>query len=328
MRLAQPSRDAPVTTAYHPCCMSPRNTPLYRFLHPRHWLTWLALGLLWVGARLPYRLQLFLGTGLGHLLRWTLRERRRVAERNLEVCFPELGAKERDRLLAEHFRSLGIAVFEIGLCWYASRRRLSRLVVAVEGLEHLKAALRSGRGILLLSGHFTTLELGGALLDLYQRFHIVYRPHANPLYEEVLWRRRARRFEEVLPRDAIRDLMRALKGGATVWYAPDQAWDRKAGVMSEFFGEPAQTNAATARIATTTAAVVVPFHQVREPGGGYRLIFDPPVEGFHGADPEAGAALMNQVLERQIRRAPAQYLWVHKRFKRRGPELPDLYAES
>ena len=307
--------------------MSRERTPLYRFWHPRHWPTWLALALLRLGAMLPHRLQRVLGAGLGHLLRWSLRGRREVARRNLAACFPELDEATHERLLHEHFRSLGIAVFEIGLCWFASRQRLNRLIVGVEGIEHLRAARRSGRGILLLSGHFTTLELGGALLELYQRFHIVYRPHANPLYEEVLVRRRAARFESVLPRDAVRDLMRALKAGDAVWYAPDQAWDRKAGVMADFFGTPAQTNAATARIATATGAVVLPFHQVRE-DDGYRLIFGEPEQGFHGADPQRGAELMNRVLERQIRRAPEQYLWVHKRFKRRGPGHPDLYAES
>jgi Kdo2-lipid IVA lauroyltransferase/acyltransferase len=305
-----------------------RDTPLYRFWAPRYWTTWLALALLRVLVLLPFRLQMKLGGALGWVLRGILGERRRVAMRNLEVCFPELSVAERERLLRRLFGSLGRGVFEIGLCWWGDADRL-RGLVKIEGLEHLQAALAGDRGVIVLSAHFTTLEIGGRLLGLFTPFHLMYRPHKNALFEEVLRRRREHHFERAIARDDVRSMIRSLKEGRAVWYAPDQAWDRKASALVPFFGIPAHTNVATTRFAQMSDARVVPFFPLRNADdSGYTLHLLPVIEGLPSDSAEIDAARINRLYEEWIRRAPEQYLWVHRRFKRLEGEYAGLYDDA
>src|SRR5690606_9353453 len=126
-------------------------------LAPRHWPTWLGIGLMAAAARIPWPVQRALGRGLGGALRLLLGSRRRIAARNLELCFPELDAKARQRLLRRHFASLGIGLFEFARAWWGSVEPLRR-GLEVEGLEHMEGARRDGRGVIVVSGHFTTLE--------------------------------------------------------------------------------------------------------------------------------------------------------------------------
>ena len=305
-----------------------RATPLYRFWSPRYWTTWLGLGLLRLLSLLPFRAQMALGGALGWLLRLTLRSRRRIAERNLAVCFPERSDAERAQLLRAQFASLGRGVFEIGLCWWGDADDL-RSRVRIEGLEHLQQALAQGHGAIILSAHFTTLEIGGRLLGLFTPFHLMYRPHSNALFEEVLRRRREHHFERAISRDDVRSMIRSLKDGRAVWYAPDQAWDRKAGALVPFFGIPAHTNTATTRFAQMSGAPVVPFFPLRDADdAGYTLHMLPPMAGIPSGSAEDDAARINALYEEWIRRAPAQYLWVHRRFKRLEGEHADLYDRA
>lgn len=308
--------------------MSSDTTPGQRHLAPRYWPIHLAVGLLRLCMLLPYRMQMALGAGLGRILRGVWGSRRRIARRNLELCFPELDLEQRDALLAEHFDALGKAMFETGLCWWGDGDRLRELV-RCEGLEHYDAALAQGRGVILLSAHFTTLEIGGRLLKLFREFGVTYRPNRNPAWDAVIQRGRSRHFEQTIARDDVRTMLRILKGGGAVWYAPDQAWDRKAGEVVPFFGIPAHTNTATSRFAAMSGALVVPYFIQREAdGSGYLLRLEPALEDFPGDDAIADATRMNALFERWIRSCPAQYLWVHRRFKRLEGEYADVYAEE
>jgi KDO2-lipid IV(A) lauroyltransferase len=304
------------------------NTPLYRFWSPRYWTTWLSLGTLRVLGWLPFRAQMALGAALGWLLRVSLPRRRLIAMRNLEVCFPELSPAEREALLRRQFGSIGRGIFEIGMCWWGDPDAL-RARVRIEGLEHLQRELEKGKGVIILSAHFTTLEIGGRLLGLFTPFHLMYRPHKNPLFEEILRRRRVHHFERAIPRDDVRSMIRSLRDAKAVWYAPDQAWDRKAGGLVPFFGIPAHTNMATTRFAEMSGASVVPFFPIRnEDDSGYTLHLLPPMEGIPSDSAEADSAQINALYEEWIRKAPDQYLWVHRRFKRLEGEYADLYDED
>lgn len=298
-----------------------------RLLLPRYWLTWLLLGLAWVLVRLPYRGVLFAGRMLGGMFRRASARRRRIAETNLRLCFPELSPAERARLLRDHFRALGIGLLETAMAWWLPAERLRRLIVEVEGLPHLKDALEGGRGVILLSAHFTTTEIGVRLLNLVTPINPMYRKHENPVINDVLHRSFGSYFETVLPRDDVRGMLRCLKQGRAVWYAPDQNYGRRGRIFVPFFGVDAATNPATGRFARMGDAAVIPYCAQRlADGRGYRLILLPPLDGFPTGDDVADTRRVCATVEAAVRRMPEQYLWVHRRFKTRPPGQPDFYA--
>ncbi|MGH8372528.1 MAG: LpxL/LpxP family Kdo(2)-lipid IV(A) lauroyl/palmitoleoyl acyltransferase [Gammaproteobacteria bacterium] len=287
----------------------------YEFLKPRHWGIWLLLGFIRLTVQLPYRLQLGIGRSMGRLLRVVSRRRWRITLVNLEKCFPGLDNEARERLARVHFDSLGIAFLEFGMCWWASEKRLRKLG-QIEGLEHLQAARAKGHGVILLSAHFTTLEITGRLLGLHTDLHLMYRKIDNPVIEEVMRASRERLFERAIPREDVRVMLKSLKSGKPVWYATDQGYRGKYSEMIPFFGIPAPTNVAISRLARTSSAAVVPFFAMRLPGTqGYKLMIEPELENFPSDDPVADALRLNKHLEDRIRLAPEQYLWSHDRFK-------------
>ncbi|ROR29613.1 LpxL/LpxP family Kdo(2)-lipid IV(A) lauroyl/palmitoleoyl acyltransferase [Inmirania thermothiophila] len=294
-------------------------------LAPRLWPAWLVLGGLRAAALLPYRAQLGLGTALGWLLPRLSPRHRRIVEINLGLCFPEMDAAARERLARAHFRALGIGVFEVAMSWWG-REGMLRPLVRVQGIEHLDRALEEGRGVILLSAHFTTLEIGGRLLSLIRPFSVTYRRDRHPVFGEAMQRYRERLYEHAIQRNDVRAMIRRLREGRVVWYAPDQDFRGKGAVFAPFFGVPASTNTATARFARLSGAAVVPFFARRLPRArGYELTFLPPLEGFPSGDAERDATAVNAVFERMIRTAPEQYTWVHKRFKHRPPGEPGVY---
>lgn len=292
---------------------------------PRYWPTWLGLLLLRVCAPLPYPLLMAFGRTLGTLLRYLPVSFVRVARRNLELCLPELDKAERERLLTRHFQSNGMALFELGLSWWGSQRRVFKLTT-IEGMEHLEAALARGKGAILLSAHFTTLEVGGRALAARRPLNIMYRPTRNAVMAHFLARNRARRARRAIRRDDVRTLVTALKANEPVWYAPDQSYRNKGAAMVPFFGIPAATNTATSRLAKLTGAAVLPYFPERLPDNrGYRMVIGPALENFPSDDPLADAGRYHHLLEAQIRKIPEQYLWIHRRFKGLQADYPDYY---
>ena len=299
-----------------------------RFLAPRYWPTWLGLGMLRVLALLPFAWQVRIGAAVGRLALRFSPHRRHITRVNLELCFPALDDAQRQALLIKHFESLGIGMLETALSWWGAPGRL-RPLTRIEGLEHLHAALAKGKGVILLSAHFTTLEIGGRLLAQHAPFHVMYREHKNALFEAVMKRARERHYEKAIERSDIRGMLRSLKGNHPVWYAPDQNYGREHSVFVPFFGVPAATITATSRLAHMSGAAVVPFFQERLPGAaGYRLRLWPALADFPGADIEQDTRRINAVIEAQIRRVPEQYLWTHRRFKTRPGNTPDPYTAS
>ena len=295
------------------------------FLHPRHWPTWLGVMVLWLICRLPIPVVVAIGEGLGWLTGRLLKRRREVVRINLALCFPELDPGARETMVDAHFKALGVGVFEAGLAWWASDARVRRRG-GVAGLEHLDAALAAGHGVILLTGHFTTLEIGARFVALENRdFHVMYRPYSNRVLDYLMHRFRQRGSRlPALPRDELRPLVRALRDGRAIWYAPDQTLDPRHSVFVPFFGVPTQTITATSRLAQMGRAKVVPYFPARQ-GHRWHVQFLPPLEDFPSGDDVADAARVNAVLEQGIRMAPPQYFWVHRRFKYRPPGEPELY---
>jgi len=297
--------------------------PLLPLLAPRHWPTWLGAGLLRaLAVTLPVDALIALGRGLGRFSLPFAGRRREITAINVGLCFPALSEAERQDLVRRHFESLGIAVFEFCLGWWAPDARLEDRV-RVEGLENLRAAFERGKGVILLSAHFTTLEIGGRFLAMHTRglpLNVMYRRSDNPVVERVLRDRRRHHFGEPIGRDDVRAMLRALKKNETVWYAFDQNYkgNRKNRVFAPFFGIAAATNTATSRLAQATGAAVVPFFTRRLPDGKrYVQRIDPPLADFPSGDPAADAARLNALIEGWVKEAPEQYLWSHRRFRTR-----------
>ncbi|MDN5864767.1 MAG: LpxL/LpxP family Kdo(2)-lipid IV(A) lauroyl/palmitoleoyl acyltransferase [Gammaproteobacteria bacterium] len=282
---------------------------------PRYWTSWLLIGLFRLFTLLPWRLQLGLGRYIGRVARGVARRRREITRHNLGLCFGDMSEAERKRLAADHFASLGIGLIEAANAWWKSPAWLRRHM-HIEGLEQLEAALGEGRGALLLTAHYTTLEMGAQMLGISTPTTGVYRHHENPVFDRVMHAGRLAHGGELLERGDLRGLLRALRKGSTVWFAPDQAYIGTHSAEVPFFGAPAPTNTATARIAAASRAPVLPFHVERLSGSGrYRITIEPPLQDFPSGDDRADAARVNAVLEAGIRRNPAQYLWSHDRFK-------------
>ncbi|WP_438869319.1 lipid A biosynthesis lauroyl acyltransferase [Pseudomonas sp. L1(2025)] len=297
------------------------------FFHPRFWLLWLGLGLLWLITQLPYRALLTIGRLLGAGMYRVATDRRRIAARNLELCFPEKSAKERKRLLKENFASTGIAFFEMAMSWWWPKARLARLA-HVEGLEHLKQAHLDGKGVILMALHFTTLEIGAALLGQKHTIDGMYREHGNPLFDFIQRRGRERHNLDSLAveRDDVRGMLKLLRSGRAIWYAPDQDYGAKQSIFVPLFGIQAATVTATSKFARLGKALVMPFTQERlADGSGYRLVIHPPLTDFPGESDEVDCLRINQWVEASVRECPEQYLWTHRRFKSRPPGEAKLY---
>ncbi len=298
-----------------------------RYLHPRYWLLWFGVSLLWlIVTLLPYRVLIKLGGGLGTLLMKLLKKREKTAVRNLELCFPDMPQSERDDILKGHAKSVGIALFETGMAWWWPQWRINKLVT-FSGLEHIEAAQKQNKGVLLFALHTFCLEIGGRLFSSKAKLTAVYRPHNNEVMEylQVCGRQRS---AKLITKRNIRAMISALGNGESVWYTSDQDFGRSKAVFVPFFAVPQAATVVGASILTqNTDSVVLPYVIVRkDDGSGYHIELKPPLENFPSNDDTQDAIYSNKIVEQGIMQAPEQYMWLHRRFKTRpNKDDPSLY---
>ncbi len=275
----------------------------------------LLLACLKLSSKLPYRMQLRMGSLAGVLIFLYARKRREIATINLGLCFPELTKAERHKLLRAHFNSLGRAMFESGLAYWAADERL-RPLLKISGLENLQAALSRGQGVILVAAHLTSMELCGRLLGLEADYDAVIRPFSNPDIDAVVQAGRHRAVRSVIPKKRFGQFLKALKENRVVLMTVDQATTASNKVMAPFFAVPAPTSVNAARIAQKTGAAVLPLLWLREPDlSGYRIEIGGQLPGFPTGDAMIDASRINSLVEEQVRQAPEQYYWIHRRFK-------------
>ena len=275
-------------------------------------------------SHFPQSVGLEIGKWIGLLTYLFSRRRRQICETNLRLAFPELDLKKRDRLCRHVFIENGRGVIETSWAWWAQPQKFWDGLI-VEGQEHLTAAQANPKGTLLIGGHFSALDLGGLLFaKLSDRFSATYRPHNSQILEKEIQRGR-RRFMDLIDRDDVRTLFRTLNQGKTVWFAPDQDLGRTRSVFAPFFGITAATNPGLQKLARRGATpLVIGFHRSRD--GNYRVQFLP-WEGLAAKqDPVEFTTVMNKLLEQLIRKDPAQYMWMHRRFKTRPEGEENLYS--
>ena len=298
-------------------------SPQPSLLSVRFWPTWLALGILWPVSYLPWSWQRGLARLVGRLGYHLIRIRRTVVETNLKLCFPQWSVAERNKIARHHYQSLVLALFEVGRCWWRSVDKLPPH--EIEGLELLRAAAQRGKGVLLVSGHFTTLEITGRMLSLQQRISCLYRNPNNALLAKMLRHHRTSWTNRAIEMGDLKSFIRALREGEIVWYAPDQGKRTAQSELLPFFGEPCITNTSTARLAEMTGAAILTFYAHRQDDGVYRLVIAAAPEGIPSGNAAHDTLKLVAVLEQAVCRAPEQYLWVHRRFKAREG-MQDAYA--
>lgn len=292
---------------------------------PKHWLSWLTVALLWLLGRLPHRLGLLLVSPLGPLTYYLMASRRKIAQRNIEECLPELNAAEQEKILKGGFRSLARMLVEIAWCWSGSLEKLAART-RVEGLENLQDAEELGAGVLVLTFHTTCLELGGLILCNVARTSGIYRPLNNPVIEWYQNRGRLRAAEHLIKKDNPRKAIRILKNGGVVWYAPDQDFGADQTAFAPFFGIQASTLVATRRFPALTGCAVVPMvPRYDKESGTYVISLLPALDDFPTDDALADLTRVNAIMEEQIRKVPEQYWWIHRRFKTRPPGEAPFY---
>jgi KDO2-lipid IV(A) lauroyltransferase len=295
-------------------------------LHPRYWLNWLGLGILFLLVQLPYPLMYRLGCFLGRFSMHFLQRRLHIANRNLQLCFPDISAQQRHEYVVKNFESVGMGLLETGMAWFWSDKRIKQWC-QVSGLEYIQQARDNQQGVLLIGVHFLTLELGARIFGIYNPGIGVYRPHDNKLMDWIQTKGRMRSNKSMLDRKDLKGMIRALKQGEIIWYAPDHDYGPRSSVFVPFFAvNQAATTTGTYLLTRMAKPAIVPFvPRRRSDGRGYELIIQPHVENFPLDDETTAAMAMNKVVEQQILLAPEQYMWLHRRFKTRPEGAESLY---
>lgn len=277
-------------------------------------------------AILPWAIQYRLGQFLGSVAFNNLKSRRKTTIRNLEVCFPEWTAEQVEANARQVFIDQMIGIFETLNAWYSPQWFKNR--VQIEGLEHIQNAQAEGKGILLLGTHSTLLDAGGYLCAQFFEPDVVYRPQNNPLLDMLIVRCRATIYANQIDHDDMRGLIRNLKNGHAIWYSPDQDFGLKQGVMAPFFGTPAATVTAHRRLLKIAKAVAIPLYFYRDgdiSNPQYHVLIEPALDNFPSNDEVSDAVRTNKIIENQLRIAPTQYMWFHRRFKTRPQGYDKIY---
>lgn len=329
---------------YHQCCTtnnlidsmpdreikSDHNAPRqahfeWSFLHPRYWLLWLFLGFLRILVYLPLPALHAMGRTIGRIFYRVNEKRRRVAQINVGLCFPELSEEDKNQLVVTHFEAYGATIFDLAICWWASSRRLDRLTT-VNGIEHYLELIEQGRHVVLLTGHILTVDLCGQYISRYQAGVSMMKPLKNRLLNWMMYRGRRRNGNVMVTREqGMRPMIRLLRQGYTGYFMPDEDFGSPASVFAPFFGLQSWTVTSLSMMARLGNAVVLPIFMNSLPGGkGYELYIDQPLENFPSGDEQVDATNMNRALEKGIRRMPEMYAWTFKLFKTRpdGEEAP------
>ncbi|BET43801.1 lipid A biosynthesis palmitoleoyl acyltransferase [Atlantibacter hermannii] len=269
-----------------------------------------------------------MGFRAGKLSRPFLKRREAIARKNIALCFPHLTADDIERLVAENFKSLGMALLETGMAWFWSDRRV-RKYFDVEGLHNLHLAAAQKRGVMVVGVHFMSLELGGRIMGLCQPMMATYRPHNNPMMEWAQTKGRMRSNKAMIDRRNLKGMVSALKKGESVWFAPDQDYGIKGSCFAPFFAvkDVATTNGTFVLSRLSRSALLTVTMVRRADNSGYRLFISPEINNYPTNEADA-AAFTNRIIEQEILRAPEQYLWVHRRFKTRPAGEDSLYLHS
>lgn len=290
-------------------------------INPRNWLAAIGLSVLWLVNLLPYSGKICLGKALGSGLYYVLRRRRHIASINLKLCFPELSDKKRERLIRECYVNLGAGLIETAMGWWTNESKIHPMV-GFEGREHLDAAIAQGKGVILVGAHFSSLDLGPKLINKHYVIRAVYRRQKNALVNYALEKGRSSAGVELIDSRDVRQVVRSIRQGNIVWFAPDHDMGARTSVFAPFFKHDAATITATAKFARLTGAPAIFCANHRnEDDNGYTIRLAPISSDLASVDEVTGATVINKIIAEHILIDPAQYYWFHRKFKTQ-PGLP------
>ncbi|WP_294033394.1 lipid A biosynthesis acyltransferase [uncultured Moraxella sp.] len=297
----------------------------WAFLHPKNWGFWLAMALILPLIYLPLRIQFMIGRAIGKLVFKLVKRRVNDTLTNLKLAFPNKSDDERQAIARQVFINQGIGIFESLCAWF--RPNIFVRSFSISGLQHLVNAQKDGKAVILLGGHYTTLDLGGRLCTQFFGADCVYRPQNNALLEWFIYNARRRIFDEQISSRDMKKLIARIKAGRVIWYSPDQDFGLEHGVMATFFGVPAATITAQRRLAKmgdkSNPPAVMMMDMVRQtpdfiPSGRrphYHITLSPALENYPSADEVADAERINRLIEANIQKDISQWMWFHRRFK-------------
>lgn len=299
----------------------------YSFLHPRFWLIWIGISILYIIVLLPYPVIHYIGIRIGRIAKYFLTYRMHIIRKNLNLCFPNLSHLDQQILINKNCESIGMGILETGMAWFWSERRIQRWC-KVNGLNNISKLYTKNTGILLIGIHFLTLELGARIFGIINPGIGVYRPHNNPLLDWLQTKGRLKSNKNMLNRTNIRGIIKALKCGEIVWYAPDHDYGYKNSVFVPLFAvSNAASTIGTHILIKLANPAIIPFIPRRLSNSlGYELIIFPNKQKEIPLDSHINTIrYINKIIEQTILLAPDQYMWLHRRFKTRPSGESSLY---
>jgi len=294
------------------------------FIHPKYFPTWILILLMRVGVFIPFRLQVFFGKIIGKLIYPFMTELRKTAYSNISNCFPEKKQPQVTLLVKQHFEAIGVSLFETANAYYASDKKIEKMLI-VNNEQYFTEALKKEGGIILLCSHFMPLMLGSRALLIKHTIANIYRPQNNQLFDQVMVKGYVKNGAIMIKNTDIRSIIKAINNSLPIWYAPDQDLGKNNSIFAPLFGIQTATASSTSRLAKNNNTRVIPYSFIRVKDG-YEMSFDKPLKNYPSGNAIKDASKTNQILEKQILKNPEQYLWIHRRFKTRPEGEENFYS--
>ena len=294
-----------------------------KFIHPKFFPTWILILLMRIGVFIPFSAQVFIGKFIGKAIYPFMSKWRSTAYSNISHCFPEKKQAQVNTLVKNHFEAIGISLFETANAYYASDKKINKLLT-INKEQYFTDALKQEGGIIILCAHFMPLMLGSRALLINHTIANIYRPQNNKLFDQAMVKGYKKNGAVMIKSTDTRSIIKAINNSLPIWYAPDQDLGKNNSVFAPLFGIQTATASATARLSKNNKTRVIPYSFIRT-SKGYEMSFEKPLSGFPSNDPIIDATITNKILEKQINKNPEQYLWIHRRFKTRPEGAENFY---
>ena len=294
-----------------------------KFIHPKFFPTWILILLMRIGVFIPFSAQVFIGKFIGKAIYPFMSKWRSTAYSNISHCFPEKKQAQVNTLVKNHFEAIGISLFETANAYYASDKKINKLLT-INKEQYFTDALKQEGGIIILCAHFMPLMLGSRALLINHTIANIYRPQNNKLFDQAMVKGYKKNGAVMIKSTDTRSIIKAINNSLPIWYAPDQDLGENNSVFAPLFGIQTATASATARLSKNDKTRVIAYSFIRT-SKGYEMSFEKPLSGFPSNDPIIDATITNKILEKQINKNPEQYLWIHRRFKTRPEGAENFY---